>query len=141
MKRRSIKDISIKRKLTLIILSISVIALLLACSAFILFDQIRFKKKMVQELEIIADIIGNNCKAALLFNIKRDAQETILSLKAHKHILSASIYDTSNQQFAQYLKPGSNLADIDLIYQQALHKFGYTTSPISSSLLLVILKS
>jgi hypothetical protein len=46
MKKYSLKDISIKQKLILIILSISVLALLLACLSFILFDQIRFKKKL-----------------------------------------------------------------------------------------------
>ncbi len=136
MKKYSLKDISIKQKLILIILSISVLALLLACLSFILFDQIRFKKKMVQEMEIIADIIGNNCEAALLFSIKMDAQETISSLKAHKHIVTASVYDTSNQEFARYLKPDLNPDEMDQIYRQAMQKFGYSLpSPANSTLL------
>jgi len=129
MNNMLINNLSIKRKLTLIILFISITALLLACFTFILFDRLRFKKIMVHDLGILAEIIGNNCTAALVFNTRGDAQETISSLKAHEHIISACIYDTANQEFARYIKRDSDRDDVNHIFQLALEKLDFAPSP------------
>jgi len=119
MKQKAFKNISIKQKLTAIILIISTLALLLSSISFMVFDQIQIKKKMVRDLQIIADIIGNNCSAALLFNIKRDAQETLSAIRAHQHILSASIYDADNNLFAYYQRSGTDTLFLNQIMQQS----------------------
>ena len=59
-------DLSIKRKLTLIMMLIGIIALVLSCASFIIYDQIFSRRAMVQDLRRLAEIIGSNSTAANL---------------------------------------------------------------------------
>ena len=118
MIQKLFKNISIKQKLTAIILLISTLALLLSSISFMVFDQIQLKKKMARDLQILADIIGNNCSAALLFNIPRDAQETLSAIRAHQHILAASIYDSNNNLFAHYQRAGTDSVFLNQIMHE-----------------------
>ena len=52
---RSLGNLSIKRKLTWIIMLTSGIALLLACLAFIVYDRVTFKDSMVRDLMTMAE--------------------------------------------------------------------------------------
>ena len=82
---------------------ISGTALLLACTVFICYDQITYKEVMKQKLNTLAEIIGNHCTAALIFDNEEDAQETLaILLKAEKNILFAAIYDQDEKLFAKY---------------------------------------
>ena len=55
---RQIKDLSIKIKITWVIMSTSCIALLIACTAFIGHELLTFRQAMVLELSTLADVIG-----------------------------------------------------------------------------------
>ena len=57
---RSFKDLSIKHKLTLMMMTISIVALLLSCASFIIYDQKVSRRAMAQELSHLAEIIGSN---------------------------------------------------------------------------------
>ncbi len=104
---------SIKSKLTLIIMVISSSALLLACSAFIVYDLINFKNEMAEDLSSIAEIIGTNSAAALEFDSSYDAEEVLMGLKAKEHIIFACIYRENNELFAKYSRHGEKH---DLVY-------------------------
>ena len=56
---------------------ISSIALLLACTVFIFYDQVTYKEVIKQKLNTLAEIIGNHSTAALIFDNEDDAQETL----------------------------------------------------------------
>ena len=64
---RAFRDLSIRRKLMLIILVTSSVALLLACAAFISFDLYTFRPAKLHDLTTLADIVGSNSTAALAF--------------------------------------------------------------------------
>ena len=96
------RDISIKRKLTLIIMLTSTFALLLACMAFVMYDLIAFRHAMARELSILAEIIGANSTAALSFDHQRAAEEILAALSAEQHIVSACIYAQDGRVFAKY---------------------------------------
>ena len=74
------RDLSIKWKLTWIILGTSTAALLLACAAFVGYELITFRDGMVQEASTLADVIGENSKAALTFQDPEAAQGTLAAL-------------------------------------------------------------
>ena len=61
------RDLSIKWKLTWIILGTSTATLLLACAAFVGYELSTFQDRMVQEISTLAGVIGENSKAALTF--------------------------------------------------------------------------
>ena len=83
---------SIKRKLTSIIMLTSCIALLLACSAFVIYERSSFRKDLVSQMSTLAEITAKNCAAFLTFDKPEDAQETLLHLASDKQILAACIY-------------------------------------------------
>jgi len=70
---------------------VSILALLLASAAFLFYDIATFKSERVNELQILAEIIGNNSTAAISFNDKETGREILSSLKAKTHIISAFI--------------------------------------------------
>ena len=55
---RFLRDVSFKRKLMVVILLTSSAALLLACGAFIFYELAEFRKDVVDDLTVKADVIG-----------------------------------------------------------------------------------
>jgi diguanylate cyclase (GGDEF)-like protein len=101
---RKFPHISIRRKLTLIILTISTVSLLLASAAFITTDRLNARKSLGNSLATMADIIAANSSAAILFGDNIAARETLGFLKAQKHIQIAAIYGPDGKVFAGYRK-------------------------------------
>jgi PAS domain S-box-containing protein len=100
-------DVPIKRKLTLITLVTSGLALLLACAAFTAYEWFVFRASMVDEHQSTARMIGDNSAAALIFNDPDSAAQTLRSLSAHPHVESAAVYDTEGAVVATYQREGS----------------------------------
>lgn len=102
IKRRIFQDVSIERKLTLIIMLTSGIALLLACAAFVTYELVTFRGTIVRTLSTLAEIIGANSTAALVFNDQHSAEDTLAALSAERHVVSAHIYAKDGSLFATY---------------------------------------
>jgi len=115
------QNISIKGKLTWVIMVTSSIALLIACFAFVLIDRITFKKKMVKDLCVLSEIIADNSTAALAFDDVRDAEMILGALQAELHIISAEIYDRDGRKFAGYVR--NNIACDSLMEMPAGEKY------------------
>ena len=96
------RDISIKRKLTLIIMLTSGIALLLASVAFLTYDWISSRQALTRHIETMADVISSNSTAALTFDNVQDAKETLAALRANLRIVSACVYTKDDQVFTTY---------------------------------------
>jgi signal transduction histidine kinase/CheY-like chemotaxis protein len=110
------QDISIKRKLTAIIMIASTVALLLVSAGFVSYELFTFRKTMVSDLLTLAEIIGDRSTAALTFDNKDDASKTLQALRLKKHITGAALYDEKGNLFATYM---STNAPGDLFPRQA----------------------
>jgi two-component sensor histidine kinase len=77
---------------------------LLVAVRFIVYDTVSFKKTMLRELIINAEIIGNNSTAAIIFDEQKSAEEILSALRAEKHVVSACIYTKNDQIFAKYIR-------------------------------------
>lgn len=97
-------DGSIKRKLTLIIMLTSSVALLLASTAYVTYELIMFRRAMVHYLSTLAEITGDNSTGALTFDNQDDAEKLLAALRAEQHIVAVCIYGTDSQVFAKYLR-------------------------------------
>ena len=104
MRLRTFRDVSIKHKLTLIIMLTSSVALLLAGAAFGTYELIMFRRAMTSHLLTLAEIIGANSTAALAFNDQSAARETLTALSAEPHIVSTTIYARDGRAFAKYFR-------------------------------------
>ena len=109
MHMKSFSHISIRWKLTGLIVIISSVSLLLASLAFITSDRINTQRTVSNNLTTMAEIIAANSSAALLFGDHMAAQETLGFLQSQKHIQAAAIYDINNSVFASYRKSGVNI--------------------------------
>ena len=97
---------SIKQKLMFITLTSSAAALLLVAAAFLTYEYITFGKAMKQDMSILAGIIGSHSTAALTFDDKAAAAESLGALSAKKGIVAAALYKGS-EVFATYYASNS----------------------------------
>jgi signal transduction histidine kinase/CheY-like chemotaxis protein len=99
---RSLGALSIRSKLTLMIMAASSLALLLACAAFISYDSYTFRIAKVQDIATLAEIIGSNSTGALTYQDANSAKDVLSALRSKKQISEACIYDRQGQIFAKY---------------------------------------
>ncbi|MCC8426512.1 ATP-binding protein [Mucilaginibacter sp. UR6-11] len=95
-------DIPIRRKLMGAILFISSIVLLIMCSVYMIFEYSSYKNTLKSNVSTLAVIAAANSSAALAFQSRTDATETLNTLKANKHIVAACLYDSDGNLFATY---------------------------------------
>ena len=96
------RDYSIPRKLTLMNMMVSSTVLLLASAGFFAYDLYNFRKRIVRDLGIQAQIIGSNSISALAFDDPHSAENTLSALQAAPHVLFAEIYTPDGRTFAGY---------------------------------------
>ena len=105
---RKLRDVPIRQKLLAIMLVTTGTALLLSGAAIIISDSILFRASMRRDLSALASIIGDNSTAALAFDDRRVATETLGALRVRQHMVAACIYTADSAMFAKYLRPGAN---------------------------------
>ena len=94
--------LSLRRKLTAVIMLVTVSALLLACLGFIGFEYYATRKALVNDLNSLADVLGFNSRAALRFQDKTAAETTLASMQAKPNIVAASLYLPDRKLFATW---------------------------------------
>jgi two-component system, sensor histidine kinase and response regulator len=104
---RRLRTLSLRQKLTGIIVLTSTAGILLACTVFAIYDIVTFRRTLANDLEIIAQISGSNSTAALTFGDAQSALEILGSLRAKTHIVEACIYTTEGNILATYQRRGS----------------------------------
>src|SRR6266849_981419 len=102
-----VQHYSISRKLTLINMLVSAVALLLASGGFCAYDLYSFRTALVRNVSIQAQIIGDNTVSALLFNDPHSAEKTLSALRANPNLMYAQIYTRDGQPFAGYWRDGA----------------------------------
>lgn len=95
-------DLSIRKKLTLALMSTSSIAVLIACVSFYTLTLNHYKKAYQNDIRSLTQVIGFNCQAALVFGVPDDAEKVLHALQRRPTILSANIYDQGHKLFAHY---------------------------------------
>ncbi len=95
---------SLGRKLTLVAVTTTVVALAAACTALLALDQSSYRRALNSDLTILADVIGSNCTAALSFHDRTAAEEALAALHAQPHVVAACIYDRDGAPFASYAR-------------------------------------
>ncbi len=100
------RKLSLSHKLTRMNVMVSGIGLLLACTAFMVFDVISFRQILVNNLSSQAQIVGANSVSALLFNDPDSARQTLAPLVDSPGMISATIYKPDGHPFATYSRRG-----------------------------------
>jgi signal transduction histidine kinase/CheY-like chemotaxis protein len=102
------RNLSIKHKLRLVIMVTVSCALMLACTAVLVYDQIAARESMRNDLDVLAEIFSANSTAALSFNDGPNAEELLSTLKAKERITFAAIFRPDGTVFAKYRREGAD---------------------------------
>ena len=99
------RALSIEQKLTLVVVATTAAALFLASSVLITRHALTTESQLVEDLDTLAQIVGNNSKAALSFGDAQDAAEVLDALKDKPNLLAACLYTTTGEILATYRSP------------------------------------
>ena len=99
---RAFRNAPFKTKLIALTSLISIVVAIVACAALIANHAMNFKQELAKDLSSLASVIENNTTAALLFDDRKLARETLSTLRATPHIRSAYLYDTGGRLVASY---------------------------------------
>jgi PAS domain S-box-containing protein len=104
------RDLPVDRKLTVLTMVTTLAALIVSGIGIIFSDSVLFRQNMQRDLTALAEIIGDNTTAALAFDDPMSAGETLGSLRARSHVVSACLYRSDGSRIAQYLRSSAETA-------------------------------
>ncbi|MDH3444644.1 MAG: response regulator, partial [Deltaproteobacteria bacterium] len=99
---RQFRDFSIKSKLSIIMVLTTVGVSCLISVAFVMNQLATFRQGIVEEMATLAEVIGENSTASILFSDSKAAVDTLSGLRAQPNVISAKIYLGSGELFAKY---------------------------------------
>ena len=102
----TLRNLSITRKLTLLAMLTSGIAVVLSSASFLIYDLVTFKNLLTQDLMTEAEIVSYNSAAALAFNDQTSANVQLSALTAKPDLVAAVLYDTDGDIVARYFRAG-----------------------------------
>src|SRR5436190_4113701 len=92
---------SIKRKLTLLVMLTTSVALLLTAAQFVINDVRDYRHRVLNDLLTIARMVGQNCTSPIEFDDTKEAARTLSALQEKPHVLAAAVYK-DKRLFAVY---------------------------------------
>jgi PAS domain S-box-containing protein len=118
------RKISLQGKLIRTSMMTSLMALILAAAAFMLIDYINFRHNMQSAMISLATVVGRNSQAALLFDDRQAARDTLGALTAVPNIATAAILDLERNTFARFNRAtptGPKIADVEASYEEGVY--------------------
>jgi signal transduction histidine kinase len=107
-----IQNLSLIKKIKVIIVAATTVAIILSSCAFLWLAWFSLRDSVKQDAVGLADAIGNNCTAALLFKDQTAAAEILSALKSDPRILRAALYQKDGSVLATYQKADSPASKI-----------------------------
>src|SRR5712691_10315663 len=100
------RNLPIRQKLRLIIMATVATALILACAALLVFDQIALRHSLLDSTAVTAEMIGSNSTGALSFGDQKAAGELLSTLRAQRSMVAAALYAADGRLLASYHRDG-----------------------------------
>jgi PAS domain S-box-containing protein len=97
-----LRKTSIQGKLLRLIILINVSVLVLTCSIFFAYEYFTFRQARMREATSLGKIIATNSTAALAFDDREAAHETLNALQSETRITAACLYDANGKLFAYF---------------------------------------
>jgi HAMP domain-containing protein len=104
---RDVRDMPIRRKLMLIVMATTTMALFLAGIGIILADFILFRGYLKNDLSALSHIVADNTTASLSFDDPGAASETLGTLHVRSHVMAACVFRDNGALFAKYTRRGA----------------------------------
>jgi PAS domain S-box-containing protein len=91
---------SIKRKLKLIIMSVSSLGIIFAGITLLIIQRTEIRQNMASDLNTLSEVIAENSEPAVIFGDQIEAVKILSTLSKKKSIRIAILYDSNNEIFA-----------------------------------------
>ncbi len=104
-----LRDAPIKRKLMVVLLLTTSLALVLMAGAVVTYEILTFRTAITTNTGVLAKVIGSISTSSLAFENQEDATEMLSVLSAEPQITAAAIYNREGRVFAQFPKDGTDL--------------------------------
>ena len=115
-----LQNMTIRRKLTFVTMLICIGALILSGCMFIAWEWTSLRRNLLRDLSTQAEMIADNCKAAVAFEDVKDAEEALHSLHVEPSTVFGCIYNKEDRIFATYTRSEAE------IHFAVLQKDGYS---------------
>jgi len=96
---------SLRRKVTALVLAITVLSLGLAAGALMFYDLRAYERQFSSDLLTQAEVLGRAAAPALSFNDPRTAEKDLSVMQARPRVLAAALYTREGRLFATYTRP------------------------------------
>jgi len=106
MKRIRFRDMPISIKIMIINLTACAVCLGVACGAFLVYDQIAFRRDTENSTHALARVMADNSTAAIAFDDQETATRVLEALEREPEILLATLYDRRMKPLASFHKAG-----------------------------------
>ena len=131
-----LRNMTLKHKLISTTMLTCVSALLVAGAAFITWEWLSLRRAMVRNLSTQAEMIADNCKAALAFEDVEDAKSTLQALHAEPSIVFGCVYTNGGEVFASYYRHDIDSSVQPLGIRQVGYGFGDGFLTVFKSIIL-----
>jgi signal transduction histidine kinase/ActR/RegA family two-component response regulator len=101
------RDLSIRRKLVILLMATSLAAALVSCGALLVYDIVAARRALAGELQSLATILGGNSRAAISFGNPEAAGKVLAAVEAQPQIRRAVLYLPGGGVFASWSRDGS----------------------------------
>jgi len=117
-------NLSIRNKLSAIILLISMILISLISTSLIINEWVNLKRNLSADLMTLADIIAANGSIGIVFGDIQASQDILASLEAKPNVIQARFFDKEGDLFTEYLNPHHSNSKIhnNPIEQHTIHE-------------------
>ncbi len=120
-----LKNLAIRHKLVAVIMLTCTVSLFLAGVAFMSFQVMETRRKMVKDLRTTANIVAWNSSMAIYFDDAQDAEEVLHALNAEPSVVYACIRNMEGGLFAKYFREDVQLSS-PLLNSPAQDGYQYT---------------
>jgi signal transduction histidine kinase len=118
-----IRNLSLSRKIKSIILFSTALALILSSFAFLWLAWNSLRNSLEVDANGLAQAVGNNTTAALLFKDSASARESLMALAGDPRVISAALYDKHGTRLAVYSRDSARINLIPATPQSAASYF------------------
>ena len=97
-------DLSIRRKLTALFMAISGFTALAVSCPMAIYEVVKFKQTVAENLAVVGDVLAGNSTATLTFHDADSARDVLRALRAEPNVTAACIYTSDGKPFAKYAR-------------------------------------
>lgn len=108
----NLQKLSIRTKLTIIIISVSLVAIFVGFFIITVISISNLKKDLINQSSLISKLVGEYSEYALVFEDTKTAQTNLDNLKSIPFIINAELYTGEGQLFASLSKKPSSFKEL-----------------------------